>query len=121
MLNYNIKGTGLEITDELRAYSEKRLATHVEKFLKGDSTAHIDIELEHDAMRDGERNRAEFTASAAGATYRASQWGESVHAAIDLAVAALEGELSRNKKKRLDIVRRAAARAKGFIQGWRGR
>ncbi len=119
MLNYNIKGTGLEISDELRSYTEKKVSG-AEKFLQGDTTAHADIELEHEAMRHGDRNRAEFTVSASGEVYRAESWGETMHSAIDLAIAELLTELSRNKKKRLSVVRRSAARAKDFLKGLRG-
>lgn len=117
MLNYNIKGTGLAITDELRAYAERQLA-HAEKFLKGDSTAHVDIELEHQPVRDGDRYCAELTVSVKGEIYRAESWGESMHAAIDLAAAQLQNELGRGKKKRLHLVRRSAARIKDYIRGW---
>lgn len=118
MLNYNIKGTGLDITDELRGYVEKKLA-RAEKFLQGDSAAHVDIELEYQSVRDGDHYRAEFTVAASGAAYRAESWGESMHAAIDLAVAELQTELGRDKKKRLHLVRRGAARAKEFLRGLR--
>lgn len=119
MLNYNIKGTGLEISDELRRYAEKKLQ-QTEKFLQGDTAAHADIELEHDALRDGDRNRAEFTLTAAGGLYRAESWGETMHSALDLAIAGLLAELSRDKNKRIDLVRRGAAKAKEFLRGLRG-
>lgn len=120
MLNYNIKGTGLVISDELRSYAEKGLSK-AEKFLQGDTTAHADVELEHQEMREGHRNRAEFTLSVHSQVYRADAWGESMHAAIDLAIDELSAELRRNKKKRIDVVRRGAARAKAFLQGLRSR
>ena len=63
MLNYNIKGTGVPITDELRGYVEKKLA-HAEKFLQSDTTAHVDVELTHQDLRHGDKFCAEFTASA---------------------------------------------------------
>lgn len=118
MLNYNIKGTGLDIRDELRDYAEKRLA-HAEKFLGEDPTALVAIELEHREAREGDRNRAEFTVSAHGHTYRAERWGETMHAAIDLAVNELTEELGRDKKKRISMLRRGAHRIKGYLQGWR--
>jgi|SRR3989344_5711710 len=117
MLNYNIKGTGLEISDELRGYAEQKLR-HAEKFLQNDPSTHITIELEHNSARDGDRYRAEFTVSASGALYRAERWGESMHAAIDLAVGELTNELGRNKKKRLHLVRRSAAKVKDYLRGW---
>jgi len=50
--------------------------------------------------------------------YRADALGESMHAAIDLAVGELVNELGRNKKRRLHILRRGAARIKDYIRGW---
>ena len=117
MLNYNIKGTGLDISDELRGYAEKKLQ-HAEKFLRGDPSARVDIELEHQAARDGGHYRAEFTVSASGAVYRAEHWGESMHEAIDLAAGELLNELGRNKKKRLHLLRRSAAKVKDYLRGW---
>lgn len=120
MLNYNIKGTGIDASDELRSYVEKRLG-HAEKFLESDPSAHVDVELEHRPLRHGEHYRAEFTVQGAHRVWRAESWGESMHAAIDLAAAELGSELARNKKKRIDVVRRSAARAKEFFRGWRSR
>lgn len=117
-MNYNIRGTGLDISDELRGYAEKKLQ-HADKFLGNDSSAHAAIELEHNSARDGEHYRAEFTVSASGAVYRAERWGETVHSAIDLAIGELVNELSRNKKKRLHLVRRSAAKVKDYLRGWR--
>src|SRR3989344_3706271 len=45
-MNYNIKGTQLDISDELRTYAERKLAA-ADKFLIGDPTAHANIELQH--------------------------------------------------------------------------
>lgn len=118
MLNYNIKGTGLYISDELRAYAEKRLK-NTEKFLQHDTSAHADIELEYSAPRDGEKYRAEFTVQTSKNIYRASSWGESMHAAIDLGVGELLSELGRHKKKRLHILRRGALKVKEYVRGWR--
>ncbi len=117
MLNYNIKGTGIDISDELRSYVERQL-THAEKFLKGDSTTHVDVELEHHAHGEGERNRAEFTVSVGGDVYRAESRAETIHAAIDIAAAELQTELSREKKKRLHLVRRGAQKIKNYLRGW---
>jgi putative sigma-54 modulation protein len=117
-MNYNIKGTEVTITDELRSYVESRLA-QTDKFLGDDSTAHCDVELAYEAVRDGHKYRAEFTVSSRGEVYRASEWGSALHEAIDLAMAELMQELRRNKEKRLDIVRRGAAKAKNMLRFWR--
>ncbi|TSC69072.1 MAG: hypothetical protein G01um101456_367 [Parcubacteria group bacterium Gr01-1014_56] len=119
-MNHNIKGTGIAITPELRAYAEKKLSA-AEKFLQGDTSAHADIELEFLQMRDGGKYRAEFTLSALGQLYRAEEWGSSMHEAIDLSIVALVKELRRTKGKHLRLVRQGAKQIKDFIRGFRDR
>lgn len=96
-MNYNIKGTEVSITPELRDYVEKKFAP-LDKFLSSDSTAHTDVELQYEEVRDGGKYRAEFTVSASGEFYRAEERGNTMHEAIDLAANQLTNELSRNKK-----------------------
>lgn len=117
-MNYNIKGTGLEISDELRAYVERQLA-HADKLVGGDSTAHANVELEYDAVHDGGKYRAEFTVELSGKVYRASEWGSALHEAIDLAGGRLTGDLRQNKKKRLQVLRRTGSIVKDYLRGLR--
>jgi ribosomal subunit interface protein len=117
-MNYNIKGTELPITDELRSYVERKLQG-AEKFVAGDPTAHVDVELEYASVRDGNKYRAEFMLSCGGEVYRASCWGSTMHEAIDIAAGELNTELSRDKKKKQTIVRRTAVKVKEYLRGWR--
>lgn len=117
-MNYNIKGTGIAVTDELRDYVEKRLA-HADKFVNGDTTAHTDVELEYSEHNETGKFRAEFTTSIGGAVYRASEWGSTMHEAIDLATSELTTELRREKKQKLKIFRHSALRVKEYLRGWR--
>ncbi|HVV15394.1 MAG TPA: ribosome-associated translation inhibitor RaiA [Candidatus Paceibacterota bacterium] len=119
-MNYNIKGTEVAITPELRGYVEKKLE-HAGKFLDGDSTALADVELDYSKVRDGDKYRAELTVSASGEVYRAEAWGTTMHAAIDASVGELVKELSRGKKKRIHLLRRGAGRVKDFVRGFRDR
>ena len=119
-MNHNIKGTGIAITPELRAYAEKKLSA-AEKFLQERASAHADIELEYSQVRDGGKYRAEFTVSSLGKLYRAEEWGSSMHEAIDVAMVALVKELRRNKSKHLRLVRHGAKQMKDFIRGFRDR
>ncbi len=116
MQNYNIKGTGLDITDELRAYVEKGLS-HSEKFFTR-GPVQIDVELENTPAREGDRNRAEFNVTMGGDLHRIERWGETMHSAIDLAAGELALELGRHKKKKQSVVRRSAARVKDYLRGW---
>lgn len=117
-MNYNIKGTELDITDELRTYVEKKLAA-AEKFIPDDGSAHADVELAYSPVRDGNKYRAEFNVMHKGELYRAEEWGSALHEAIDLAIADVVRELSRDKQKRVDVMRRGAAKAKEILRFWR--
>jgi len=117
-MNYNIKGTNLEITDEIRIYVEKCLA-HSEKFLQGDTSAHADVECQLLTSTQGKPYRAEFTATASQAMYRAEASGDTLHEALDIAAAELAKELRRNKKMKLKVFRHSAVKVKEFLRGWR--
>ncbi len=117
-MNYNIKGTDIPVTDELRAYVEKQLA-NADKFVNGDTTAHADVELQY--LEDGRsgKYKAEFTLSLGGQVYRAERWGGTLHEAIDIAGGELVLELSRNKRKKQSVLRRTSLRVKEYLRGWR--
>ena len=119
-LNYNIKGTGLSVSDEIRGYVEKRLA-RIEKMLGDDKTAHIDIELQFQTTENRQRYRAELTLSSHSELYRAEAFGDSLHEAIDLAEGELSQELRHSKSRDQRFVRRNAARFKDFIRGFRNK
>ena len=110
----------MPITDELRAYVEKKLGS-AEKFLMGDSTAHANVELEYSHLRDGGKYRAEFTVSASSQVYRAEEWGITMHEAVDLAIVQLVKELRRNKRRTIHLMRRGGAVIKDAIRGLRDR
>lgn len=117
-MNYNIKGTEVPVTDELRAYVERQLA-RADKFVAGDTTAHADVELQYLADGRSGKYRAEFTLSIGGQIYRVERWGSAMHEAIDLAGGDFVHELSREKKKRHSMFRRTAVRVKEYVRGWR--
>lgn len=120
MLNYNIKASGLEMSDEIRAYVEKNLA-HLEKFLAEDSTAHVDVEVQYLPEGRSGKFRTEFTVGSQGAVYRVERWGGALHESIDLAREELVAELRRAKEKRVHMLRRSAQRVKDYLRGWRSR
>lgn len=116
-MNYNIKGTALQVTDELRTYVERQLA-HADK-LGYSAGAHADVELAFDEMRDGPKFRAEFTVEYHGKVYRTSDWAVSLHEAIDLAGAELIHELRKAKAKHIHVFRHTAVKVKEYLRGWR--
>ena len=116
-MNYNIKGTGVQISDELRAYVERQFV-HTDKLLR-EGPAHADVELAHMPEGRSGKFRAEFTTEVGGAVHRASAWGSSLHEAIDLAGAELVAELRKSKSKRLHVLRHKALQVKEYLRGWR--
>ena len=120
MMTYNIKGTGIDITPELRAYVEKKLE-QTTKFLADDPTAIADIELEYAAGENGKKYRAEFSLAATKEMHRAEARGDGLHEAVDICIEELTQELRRTKEKRETLVRRGAAAIKDFVRGFRRR
>ena len=117
-MNYNIKGTGLEITDEIRSYVEKCLS-NPEKFLKKDTGARADVECEYTETGHGPKYRAEFNLTVSHGVHRAEARGETLHEALDIASAELTKEVRQQKKRRLDSFRKGAAKAKDYLRGFR--
>ena len=115
-MNYNVKGTGLQITDEIRDYVEKRFV-HADKLLQDDPTAHADVELEFKTSEEDKKYRAEFTLAACRQSFRAEAKGDTLHEAIDVATADLTQEVTREKKKSLNLERRGSAQIKDDVRG----
>lgn len=119
-MRYNIKGTNLEVTPENRAYVEKRLAS-LDKFVGNLEAARADIELKFKPLWDGRRYYVEFMFYEPGLPerLRIEARGDILYEAIDLAAAELFREMTKTKRKRLDIFRRSAVKVKEYLRGWR--
>jgi len=117
-MQYNIKGTGLSVTDEIRGYVEKKLE-HIEKFIRDDASGMADVECEYTASEEGPKYRAEFMVSIGKDIYRAEARGETLHEALDVSSAHIVEEVRRAKKKRLHVFRSSAAKVKEYLRGWR--
>jgi ribosomal subunit interface protein len=123
VMHHNLKGTGIDISAEIRTYVEKRLAA-IDKLL-GEGAARADVELQY--LESEEKTyRAEFMLhyaphGAADTTLRATARGKTLSEAVDIATEELRLELSRAKKKHIHALRRGAGRVKEFLRGWRDR
>lgn len=120
-MNYNIKGTSIDITPELRGYVEKKIGA-LDKFVSNIDAARADVEL-HFASGEEKKYRAEIMLHdpVLPSPLRAEARGSAMHEAIDIAAGDLFQELTRNKKKRLHNLRRGAGKVKDFIRGFRDR
>lgn len=120
-MHYNLKGTELTITPEIRGYLEKKL-DNLEKVIFHKDAVRVDVELEY--SRDEEKTyRAEimFFDTHLQAPLRVQVRGQTLHEVIDLVTGELFAELTRVKKKRLHLMRRGAAKVKDMLRGFRGR
>jgi len=117
-MHYNIKGTNVDISDELRQYVEKKLAAS-EKFVH--DAARMDIELEYRPNQDSKKYRAECMVEVDGKVQRVEAQGDAMHEAIDIATGELARDLSQIKKKRQHVLRRSAMRVKEYLRGFRSK
>ena len=117
-MRVSLKGTSIDLTEEIRAYIDKKLGT-LDKLFENLDSVRADVELEY--LKSEERTfRAEFMLHHGG-VYRAEARGATLHEAVDKAYEELRLELTSAKKKELHIVRRGAVRAKEFLRGWRNK
>jgi putative sigma-54 modulation protein len=120
-MNYNLKGTNVSITDEIRGHIEKKLSA-LDKLVKDAGDPRVDVEVEY---KEGEAKtyRAELMLYAQGVTepLRAEAEGATLHDAVDVAASELLQELTKAKKKRIHMLRHTGARVKDFLRGWRSR
>ena len=119
-MNYNLQGSGIELSQEIREYLDKKLG-HAEKLLQGDATYTFDITLTYDAGTVPERYEAAFKLLSNKKTIYARADGSALHEAIDLAVEEFNRELAKLKKKGQRSMREHTARIKDFLRGFRRR
>ncbi|MCR4311383.1 MAG: ribosome-associated translation inhibitor RaiA, partial [Candidatus Taylorbacteria bacterium] len=110
----HLKGTNITLTDEIRAYLDKRLEG-VRKFLPSEADACIaDIELgkttEH--HQTGDIFRAEITIHLKGKSFRAVSEREDLYTAIDDMKDEITRELSSHKDKHLSLLKRGGQKIK---------
>ena len=115
-MQYNLKGTNIDITPELRAYIEKKL-NGLDSLVKDDTAARTDVEVEY--LESEEKTyRAELMLHD-GFVLRAVARGQQLYEAIDKAVDELYTELTRAKDKKRSTFRRSAVKVKEYLRGWR--
>lgn len=119
-MELKIKVTGAVIlTDELRAFLDKK----VEKlgvFVKDDPTAIVEVEVgtTSSGQRTGDVFRGEVHATFTGGNVYAEAVRDTLHGAIDQAIGEARRELRKTRGKNRDLMRRGAARVKGFFRSF---
>ena len=82
----------VQISDELRAYSEKKI-TKLDRFFKTESEAFVTFTIERG------RHIAEITLKNNGMYYRVSESTNDMYASVDKAVDKLQGQIRRHRTK----------------------
>jgi ribosomal subunit interface protein len=118
-MRYALKGTNIDLTDEIRSYIDAKLRGF-DGLLAAPEAARVDIELQY-LLNEERTYRAEMTLHDPGAQApaRAEARGHALHEAIDKAVQELFEELTRAKRKKRGLFRRSAVRVKEYLRGWR--
>jgi ribosomal subunit interface protein len=116
-MQYNLKGTGIDLTTEIKSYVDAKLGGL--DTLLGHSAARADVELEY--LRNEEKTYRAEVMLHGDTVVRAEARGHTLHEAIDKAAGELFSELTRQKKKKVRTLRHSAARVKEYLRGWRSK
>ncbi len=117
----NIKATGMELTEAIKSYVEKRLHK-VEKLLAlaEDDVVRVEIGKMTAHHEKGDVFRAEITIQTGGHMYRAVSEKDDLYAAIDDARDELIREIKSKKGKGEALFRKGARRLKNVLRFGRG-
>lgn len=123
-MKLNIKATGISLNPEITNYLEKRLQSLNNLISDGNQNAMIDAELGRTTThhQSGDIFRAEINLHTEGKSYRAVAEKENLNSAIDAVKDEMENILTKEKRKRLSLVRRGGQKVKAILRGmnpWR--
>jgi putative sigma-54 modulation protein len=112
-MHYNLKGTDVSVTDELREYIEKKLSS-LERVAPKDS-ARVDVVV---AYLESEEKQywAEMNLHDTGMPLHAEARAATLFGAIDAAVGELTEELNKAKTKRKTEARHDAVKGKEILR-----
>ena len=95
-MNYIISGKNIEVTDALKQAIYEKLE-RIEKFFGEDTAAQVTLSVDKD------RQKIEVTIPMKGHPIRAEQASDNMYVSIDLVVEIIERQVTRHKKRILDI------------------
>lgn len=116
-MQIEIKCTGIELTEALRAYVEEKLG-RLGKFVNGKDAFLVTVELGKTTAHHhkGEVFRAEANMKLEGTLLRAEATASDLYAAIDLLKEEANRELVNRKTKRESLARRSARKLKSTFK-----
>jgi putative sigma-54 modulation protein len=109
-----VQGHGMEVTDALREYAEKKIAK-IEEFFGNIQKA--EITLDHRKIENKDKSHVtEVTVWAAGKILRATDGASDMYASIDTAVEKIERQIEKYKEKLQHESRRYSEKVKEFMR-----
>ncbi len=117
-MKINIKATGIELSPALFSYVEKRLAK-VEKYLDiTEPIMAVELGKSTEHHKQGEIYRAEVRITGGGLDYYATKEAIDIYAAIDEVRDEIIHEITKNKGKKRELLRRGQRAIKNIIRGF---
>ncbi len=116
-MEVRIKSTDYEMTPEIAAYLDEKIAT-LSKLVGDDETARCEVEIGRSVghSQQGDVWKAEIVILRHGERLRAIAEEESVQAAIDIVKDEMLQQLRKDHGRNLSLTRRMAARLKRFAR-----
>ena len=116
-MQINIQGHGIELTEPLRDYANKKIGRLTEFF---SNIQKIQVTLDARKNDDFKRSQVvEVSLWAAGKKLiRATEAAQDMYAAIDLVFAELERQVIKHKEKHVKEIRRGASKLKQFLRNF---
>lgn len=122
-MKLNVKGTNLTLSPDVSSYLDKKLAV-VRKLIDHEETVVCSVELARNTHHvSGDVFKAEITLEIPGrpGLFRADASGQTIESAIDGAQEEMLGELRKQKRKYLHLLRRGGQKLKDMVRGFRNR
>lgn len=118
-MKIQLQATNLKLTENIRAYVEKRLRP-LEKLIDPNDTSvlcAVEVELTTRHHKTGDIYRSEINLHIAKRDFRAEARKEKLYDAIDETKNQMTKELTRHKEKQLKSVRKGGAKIKELVKG----
>lgn len=93
-MKLDITGLGIDVTDGIREYAQKRI-NKLDKFFGADTIAHVTFSAKK------EKQNVDIRIESKGKTFMAEEATHDVYAGIDLIIDKIQGQLRKQKTKML--------------------
>jgi len=118
-MNINIKATGIELTEAIRSYVDKKISS-LEKYLDKKESVVTQVEVGKSSRhhKGGDVFRAEVKISGGGLDIYAVSEAEDLYAAIDLVQAEVARELVSTRGRHIHMLRKGQRMIKNMMRGF---